>query len=106
MIYAQLTQEFIDDAIAANMYHREVEHFQYQLNIDTYQATVDVLPDGDPYKAKLQASIANEVAQQAIGEKAYQALESLIKDQAAHDAAIARVKAKRDTLEAAALIAP
>lgn len=96
MEYKQLSQQYIDDAIAENMYHREVEHFQYQLNIDTYTATVETLPDGDAHKARLLKAIEDEKAQQMVGEKAYLALETLVKDSVAHAAAIARVKTKRE----------
>ena len=103
MEYKQLSAEFIADAIAANMYHREVEHFQYQLNIDTYEATIATLPDGDPHKDRLRAAVVAEKAQQAVGEKAYAALETLVKDPVAHAAAVERVRTKREAQEAAAL---
>lgn len=101
MQYKQLSQKYIDEAIAANMYHREVEHFQYQLNIDTYQATAATLPDGDPYKEKLLRAVDAERAQQDICEKAYAALETLVTDEAAHLAAIDAVRIKREALESA-----
>ncbi len=101
MQYKQLSQQYIDEAIAANMYHREVEHFQYQLNIDTYEATAATLPDGDQYKARLLKAVADERTQQQICERAYAALETLITDEAAHAAAVEVIRLKREALESA-----
>lgn len=100
MQYEQLTAEYIADRIAENMYHREVEHLQYQLNIDTFQATVDTLEPGSKVRVELEQRIVAERTQQAVGERAYDALKTLIKDPTAHQEAITRVKAKREAEEA------
>ena len=104
MIYTQLTQEYQDDVIAEALYSREREHFHYDVDRKNFIEMLKTLPAGE-YKDQIQKR-ANETASRMNEvDTIYVALETTgPKGQAMTDA-IVRTKAKRDALEAAALVA-
>lgn len=96
MQYQQLEQEVIDDMIAENMYQREMEHMLYMLNRKNYEH-MRIQPNTPPeIVADMEKRIAETNVQIAMVEAVYEGLKSQIVSVGAHNAAIARMKAKRN----------
>lgn len=114
MDYKYLEQEYKDDAIAAALYGRELEHFHYSLDAVNFTNMLKTLPFGPCqtptlrdkctcmlcYRSVLEMRLKETQDRAAQVAAIYDALIASITDLAAHDAAVARCKAKRDFLKA------
>jgi hypothetical protein len=99
MQYKQLDQETQDDYLAEAMYSRELEFFHYDFDRQNFQRIADSLPPGkekDEYLRRVE-SVNTQVA---VVEAVYTALSARVTNPAAHVAAVARTKAKRDAAAA------
>lgn len=112
IVYQQLTQDEMDDAIAENLYGREVEHFHYELNRRNYVEMLKTLPVGDDrgtpeeqeqaaYRAYIEGLVKTETAARDKTEHTYEALEKNFADPTRKAAAIDRAVTKRAAVKAA-----
>jgi hypothetical protein len=99
MIYTQLSKGYKYDTLADAIYAREVEHFHYDFDRKNFEHLLANATDND-FAANV-AERLNDTRKQMGNVKAIiAALRSQIEDQAAYDAAVVRVTAKREAKEA------
>ena len=99
MIYTQLSDDYKYDTLADAMYAREVEYFHYDFDRANFEHLLSNASDNE-----FASDIAErlEATKKQMGNVAaiMAALRSQIEDQAAYDAAVVRVTAKREAKEA------
>lgn len=98
MEYEQLELSYREDTLAAAMYARELEYFHYDFDRKNFEKLLEAFPEGE-YRSNIEARLASTIEQMANVERIYVALKSQIIDQAAYEAAVVRVKKKREALE-------
>ena len=99
MQYEQLTPEYKYDTLADAMYAREVEHFHYDFDRKNFEHLLANATDNE-FAANV-AERLNSTRKEMSNVKAIMtALKAQVEDQAAYDAAVARVTAKREAKEA------
>jgi hypothetical protein len=99
MIYSQLSTEYKYDTLADAMYAREVEFFHYEFDRKNFEYLVANATDNE-----FASDVAErlEATKKQMGNVAaiMAALHAQIEDQAAYNAAVIRVTAKRKAKEA------
>jgi hypothetical protein len=99
MIYTQLNNEYKYDTLADAMYAREVEYFHYDFDRKNFEHLLANATDNE-----FAANVAErlDATRKQMGNVAaiITALQNQIEDQAAYDAAVVRVTAKREAKEA------
>lgn len=98
MIYTQLTSDYKYDTIAEAIYAREVEYFHYDFDRANFQHLLNNADD-EAFKSDVAQRLASTLGQMQKVEAIMAALRSQIDDQAAYDAAVVRVTAKRAAKE-------
>jgi len=99
MIYTQLSNDYKYDTLADAVYAREIEYFHYDFDRKNFEYLLENAADNE-----FAANIAERLnsTRKEMGNVALiiSALKSQIEDQAAYDAAVVRVTAKREAKEA------
>lgn len=99
MFYSQLTNNYKYDVLAEAMYAREVEHFHYDFDRKNFEHLLANATDNE-FAANVAERLKDTRKQMGNVEAIMAALQGQIEDQAAYDAAVARVTAKREAKEA------
>jgi hypothetical protein len=99
MNYEQLLPEYKYDTLADAMYAREVEHFHYDFDRKNFEHLLANATDNE-FAANVAERLADTCKQMGNVMLIISALKSQIEDQAAYDAAVVRVTAKREAKEA------
>jgi hypothetical protein len=99
MIYTQLSDDYKYDVIADAMYAREVEHFHYDFDRKNFEHLLANATDNE-FAANVAERLETTRKQMGNVVSIMAALRDQIEDQAAYDAAVIRVTAKREAKEA------
>ena len=99
MNYEQLPAEYKYDILADAMYAREVEHFHYDFDRKNFEHLLANATDNE-FAASVAERLNDTRKQMGNVEAIMSALKEQIEDQAAYDAAVVRVTAKREAKEA------
>jgi hypothetical protein len=99
MIYTQLSDDYKYDVLAEAMYAREIEYFHYDFDRKNFEHLLANATDNE-----FAANVAErlDATRKQMGNVAaiITALKDQIEDQAAYNAAVVRVTAKREAKEA------
>lgn len=99
MKYEQLSEDYKYDTLADAMYAREVEYFHYDFDRKNFEHLLENATDNE-----FAANVAErlDATRKQLGNVGaiMAALKAQIEDQAAYDAAVVRVTAKREAKEA------
>lgn len=87
-------QTYRDDVIAAALISREKEIFHYEFDIENFTYILNNTADLG-MKKDMEKRISDTHRQLAIAQGTYNALEAQIIDQAAHQAALVRVRSSK-----------
>ena len=99
MIYTQLSDEYKYDTLAEAMYGREIEYFHYDFDRKNFEHLLANATDNE-FAANVAERLADTSKQMGNVAAIIAALKDQIEDQAAYDAAVVRVTAKREAKEA------
>lgn len=99
MKYEQLPTEYKYDTLADAMYAREVEHFHYDFDRKNFEHLLANATDNE-FAANVAERLNSTRKEMDNVMLIISALKSQIEDQAAYDAAVERVTAKRKAKEA------
>jgi len=99
MIYTQLSDEYKYDTIAEAMYGREIEYFHYDFDRRNFEYLLANATDNE-FAANVAERLTDTAKQMGNVAAIIAALKDQIEDQAAYDAAVVRVTAKREAKEA------
>ncbi len=99
MVYEQLPTEYKYDVLADAMYAREVEHFHYDFDRKNFEHLLANATDNE-FAANVAERLDATRKQLSNVNAIIAALKEQIEDQAAYDAAVVRVTAKREAKEA------
>ena len=99
MIYTQLNAEYKYDTLADAIYAREIEHFHYDFDRKNFEYLIANATDNE-FAANVAERLDATRKQMGNVEAIMAALQEQIEDQAAYDAAVVRVTAKREAKEA------
>jgi hypothetical protein len=99
MQYEQLTTNYKYDTLADAMYAREVEHFHYDFDCKNFEHLLANATDNE-FAANVAERLNSTRKEMSNVMLIISALKSQIEDQAAYDAAVVRVTAKREAKEA------
>jgi hypothetical protein len=99
MIYTQLNDEYKYDVLADAVYAREIEHFHYDFDRKNFEHLLANATDNE-FAANVAERLNDTRKQMGNVEAIMAALREQIDNQAAYDAAVARVTAKREAKEA------
>ena len=99
MSYEQLSTDYKYDILADAMYAREVEHFHYDFDRKNFEYLLANATDNE-FAANVAERLNSTRKEMGNVEAIMAALRSQIEDQAAYDAAVVRVTAKRKAKEA------
>ncbi len=99
MIYTQLSEEYKYDTLADAMYAREIEYFHYDFDRKNFEHLLANATDNE-FAANVAGRLTDTVKQMGNVAAIIAALKDQIEDQAAYDAAVVRVTAKREAKEA------
>lgn len=99
MIYTQLSDDYKYDTLAEAVYAREIEHFHYDFDRKNFECLLAKATDND-FAANVAERLNDTRKQIGNVEAIMAALQEQIEDQAAYDAAVIRVTAKRKAKEA------
>ena len=99
MDYEQLSTDYKYDTLADAMYAREVEHFHYDFDRKNFEHLLANATDNE-FAANVAERLSSTRKQMNSVEAIVLALKAQIEDQAAYDAAVVRVTAKREAKEA------
>ena len=99
MIYTQLSDEYKYDVLADAMYAREIEHFHYDFDRKNFEHLLANATDNE-FAANIAERLTDTHKQMGNVVAIMSALQEQIDDQAAYDAAVVRVTAKRKAKEA------
>lgn len=94
LVYKHCTDDYQWDIIAEQIYNREHEHYHYELDRQNFVKMLETLEPGQ-FRDQIQERLDSTIREQSKVEAVYNALQAQIDDQAAFDAAMARVVAKR-----------
>ena len=97
--YTQLSDNYKYDTLADAMYAREVEHFHYDFDRKNFEHLLANATDNE-FAANIAERLNDTRKQMGNVEAIVAALKEQIEDQAAYDAAVVRVTAKREAKEA------
>jgi hypothetical protein len=98
MTYEQLSTEYKYDTLADAMYAREVEHFHYDFDRKNFEHLLANATDNE-FAANVAERLNSTRKEMSNVMLIISALKSQIEDQAAYDAAVVRVTAKRKAKE-------
>jgi pyridoxine/pyridoxamine 5'-phosphate oxidase len=99
MIYTQLSDSYKYDTLADAMYAREVEYFHYDFDRKNFEYLLANATDNE-FAANVAERLNDTRKQMGNVGAIMAALKDQIEDQAAYDAAVVRVTAKREAKEA------
>lgn len=99
MFYSQLSDQYKYDVLAEAMYAREVEHFHYDFDRKNFEHLLANATDNE-FAANVAERLNDTRKQMGNVEAIMAALREQIDNQAAYDAAVVRVTAKREAKEA------
>jgi len=99
MIYTQLSDDYKYDILADAVYAREVEHFHYDFDRKNFEYLLAKATDNE-FAANVAERLNDTRKQMGNVLAIMAALQEQIEDQAAYDAAVVRVTAKREAKEA------
>ena len=99
MNYTQLSDNYKYDVIADAMYAREIEHFHYDFDRKNFEYLLANATDNE-FAANVAERLDTTRKQMGNVVSIMAALRDQIEDQAAYDAAVIRVTAKREAKEA------
>ena len=99
MIYTQLSDDYKYDTLADAMYAREIEHFHYDFDRKNFEHLLANATDNE-FAANVAERLNSTRKEMGNVEAIMAALKEQIEDQAAYDAAVVRVTAKREAKEA------
>jgi hypothetical protein len=99
MIYTQLRDDYKYDTLADAVYAREIEHFHYDFDRKNFEHLLANATDNE-FAANIAERLNDTRKQMGNVEAIISALKEQIEDQAAYDAAVIRVTAKREAKEA------
>ena len=99
MIYEQLSDDYKYDVLADAMYAREVEHFHYDFDRKNFEHLLANATDNE-FAANVAERLDATRKQMGNVVLIMAALRDQIDNQAAYDAAVIRVAAKREAKEA------
>ena len=99
MIYTQLSDNYKYDTLADAMYAREIEHFHYDFDRKNFEHLLANATDNE-FAANVAERLNDTRKQMGNVAAIMDALKEQIEDQAAYDAAVIRVTAKREAKEA------
>lgn len=99
MIYTQLSDDYKYDTLADAMYAREIEHFHYDFDRKNFEHLLANATDNE-FAANVAERLNDTRKQMGNVVAIIAALKEQIEDQAAYDAAVVRVTAKREAKEA------
>jgi hypothetical protein len=99
MIYTQISNDYKYDVLAEAMYAREVEHFHYDFDRKNFEYLLANATDSE-FAANIAERLTDTHKQMGSVVAIMAALQDQIEDQAAYDAAVIRVTAKRKAKEA------
>jgi Zn-dependent M16 (insulinase) family peptidase len=99
MLYTQLSTDYKYDIIADAMYAREVEYFHYDFDRKNFEHLLANASDNE-FASDVADRLEATRKQMGNVELIIAALKDQIEDQAAYDAAVVRVTAKREAKEA------
>lgn len=99
MIYEQLSDDYKYDVLADAMYAREVEHFHYDFDRKNFEHLLANATDNE-FAANVAERLDTTRKQMGNVVLIMAALRDQIDNQAAYDAAVIRVTAKREAKEA------
>lgn len=94
MQYQQLEQDYKDDVLAEAIYNREVEYFHYDLDRENFTRMLADLPPG-AFRVDLEKRLAETLDRMKQVETIHTALVAKVDNPGRHQAAVARVSAKR-----------
>jgi hypothetical protein len=97
--YTQLNDEYKYDVLADAIYAREVEHFHYDFDRKNFEHLLANATDNE-FAANIAERLNDTRKQMGNVGAIMAALKEQIEDQAAYDAAVVRVTAKREAKEA------
>ena len=99
MIYTQLSDDYKYNTLADAVYAREVEYFHYDFDRKNFEHLLANATDSE-FAANIAERLNDTRKQMGSVEAIVIALKAQIEDQAAYDAAVVRVTAKRKAKEA------
>ena len=99
MIYTQLSDDYKYDTLADAIYAREIEYFHYDFDRKNFEYLLANATDNE-FAANVAERLNDTRKQMGNVEAIMAALKEQIEDQAAYDAAVVRVTAKREAKEA------
>jgi len=99
MQYEQLPTEYKYDTLADAVYAREVEYFHYDFDRKNFEHLLANVTDNE-FAANVAERLNSTRKEMSNVILIISALKSQIEDQAAYDAAVVRVTAKREAKEA------
>jgi hypothetical protein len=99
MIYTQLNAEYKYDTLADAIYALEIEHFHYDFDRKNFEYLIANATDNE-FAANVAERLDATRKQMGNVVAIMAALQEQIEDQAAYDAAVIRVTAKREAKEA------
>jgi len=99
MIYTQLSDNYKYDTLADAVYAREIEHFHYDFDRKNFENLLANATDNE-FAANVAERLNSTRKEMGNVLAIIDALKKQIEDQAAYDAAVVRVTAKRETKEA------
>jgi hypothetical protein len=99
MIYTQLRDDYKYDTLADAIYAREIEHFHYDFDRKNFEHLLANTTDSE-FAANIAERLNDTRKQMGNVEAIIAALKEQIEDQAAYNAAVVRVTAKREAKEA------
>ena len=99
MVYEQLSDDYKYDVLADAMYAREVEHFHYDFDRKNFEHLLANATDNE-FAANVAERLDATRKQMGNVVSIIAALRDQIDNQAAYDAAVIRVTAKREAKEA------
>jgi hypothetical protein len=99
MIYTQLSNNYKYDTLADAVYAREIEHFHYDFDRKNFEYLLANTTDNE-FAANVAERLNDTRKQMGNVVSIMAALKEQIEDQAAYDAAVVRVTAKREAKEA------
>jgi hypothetical protein len=99
VIYTQLSDEYKYNTLAEAMYAREVEYFHYDFDRKNFEHLLAKATDNE-FAANVAERLNSTRKEMGNVLAIIAALKEQIEDQAAYDAAVVRVTAKREAKEA------
>jgi hypothetical protein len=103
MDYKHVDKTYQHDVIAEAIIGRQHEHYHYELDRKNFEHMLTLLPEG-PYKEEVKERLRTTIVEMTKVEHIHDALcEHCKADPTAHEAALTRVKARREAEKLARL---